>query len=177
MQKKKKNVPERPHTVKNITGRSYKFPLETVIEMCISGHVDCRFFFVIMVLLALKSESASCLSPRQQKPWDQKTTAGYLNSTKKSLANPGPLNSNYEFWKENNILLLTQKAQGPRVVCSEWNAEGPIGWDRLDLGSVFTHFVFSPIRTHTGFDASEKNPMMVVGPALESFTTKKDCLA
>lgn len=52
--KKKKNVPERPHTVKNITGRSYKFPLETIIEMCISGHADCRFFFIITVLLGPK---------------------------------------------------------------------------------------------------------------------------
>lgn len=52
--KTKKNVPERPHIVKNITGRSYKFPLETIIEMCISGHADCRFFFIITVLLGPK---------------------------------------------------------------------------------------------------------------------------
>lgn len=58
----KKNVPQRLHTVRNVTGRSYEFALETVIEMHISGHADFRFFFVITVLLCLKLESASCPS-------------------------------------------------------------------------------------------------------------------
>lgn len=118
-EEKKKNVPERPHTVKNITGRSYKFPLETVIEMCISGHVDCRFFFVIMVLLALKSESASCLSPRQQKPWDQKTTAGYLNSTKKNSSKPRAFEQ--QLWILEGKQYSTSHSKSPRTKsCMFW---------------------------------------------------------
>ena len=50
----KKNVPQRPHIVRNITGRCSEFPLESVLEMCISGHADCRFFFVIIVFLCPK---------------------------------------------------------------------------------------------------------------------------
>lgn len=64
----KKNVPQRLHTVRNITGRSYEFPLETVIEMHISGQADGRFFFAITVLLCLKLESASCPSLISRSP-------------------------------------------------------------------------------------------------------------
>lgn len=49
----KKNVPSRPHTVRNVAGSSYKFLPEIVIEVCISGLADCRFF-VICVLLCPK---------------------------------------------------------------------------------------------------------------------------
>lgn len=49
----KKNVPSRPHTVRNVVGSSYKFLPEIVIEVCISVLADCRFF-VICVLLCPK---------------------------------------------------------------------------------------------------------------------------
>lgn len=65
-----------------------------------------------------------------------------------------------------------KKAQVPRIVSSESNAEGPTDMPekgRGDFGSFFIHSVFS-FKGYEEFGASEYKPVMDVGATLEPFS-------
>jgi hypothetical protein len=82
-----------------------------MIEMCISGHADCRFFLCNYWGSVLLN-----LSLLQLETWGWKTTTGSMSPTIKMIACPGPWKAFVNFRRRTISYTSLQESPAPKAI-------------------------------------------------------------